>query len=446
MSLPTSRACVGLAALLMLSFVPAGCGDVPRVNADHPAGSASPRVEVVKPERATIRRTTVQPGQIEAYETTLIFAKVSGYVRNWDVDIGSKVSKGQVLAVLSVPELDAEAEQKQATIEEAEAKLAQAKASEEVAQADLISAKTKLAEIQAGIKRAGADLVRWQAEFKRVQQLFNERAQTGTLLDETQSKLRASESARDEVDAQVKTAEAAVRQGDALLDKARSDVIAAAATIKVARFDAQRVQALRGYATIVAPYDGVITQRNVDVGDLTTPGTQGQSLFTVARDDLVRITVSVPEMYATEVNFGDRALVHLQAANGKDFEGKVSRTSWTLDPKNRTLRAEIDVPNPKGTLRPGLYAYVTVIVEEHADALTVPVSAVVRQDSQNYCVVVANGSAERKQVALGLEEGTRAEVLSGLRGEDTIVKGYASSLSDGQSVSVIVPEPAKGKP
>ena len=119
----------------------------------HDASPPVTRVEVIRPERGTIRRTTVQPGQIEAYEVTAIFAKVSGYVHNWNVDIGTKVTKGQELAVLTVPELDAEAEQKQATVEESQAKLAQARASEEVAQADLASAEAKLIQARAGIKR-----------------------------------------------------------------------------------------------------------------------------------------------------------------------------------------------------------------------------------------------------------------------------------------------------
>ena len=231
---------IGLAALVALATTTAGCGQAAAVKADHTTGPAITRVEVVKPVRATIRRSTEEPGQIEAYEVTPIYAKVSGYVQKWNVDIGAKVVKGQVLAVLSVPELDAEAEQKMATVEETEAKLAQAKASEEVAQANLASAQAKLTEVQAGTKRADADLARWQAEFKRVEQLHNERALTGSLLDETRSKLRSSESSREEVYAQVKTAEVAVRQGQAMLDKARSDVTAAAATIKVARSDARR--------------------------------------------------------------------------------------------------------------------------------------------------------------------------------------------------------------
>jgi len=439
------RRLFALASLVALATTSAGCGQASAVKTGLATGPAVTRVELITPERGMIRRSTVQPGQIEAYEVTPIHAKVSGYVQKWTVDIGTKVAKDRVLAVLSVPELDAEAEQKQATVGESEAKLAQAKASEEVALADLASAEAKLIATRAGIKRADADLVRWQAEFKRVEQLFNQRAQTGSLLEETRSKLMSSESARDEVRAQVKTAEVAVRQGQAMLDKARSDVTAAAASIKVSRFDAERVQAMRGYETIAAPYDGVVTHRNVKVGDLTEAGSRGQALFTVARDDLVRITVGVPEMYAIEVEPGDRALIRLQASAGKDFEGKVTRTSWTLDAKNRTLRTEIDVPNPKGALRPGLYAYATIVVEEHAGALTVPITALVRQDSQSFCIAVVDGRAVRKPVAVGLEDGTRAEILSGLEGNEAVVKAYAASFAEGQPLAVIEPEATKGK-
>lgn len=433
-----TRVLFGLSWLVVLAATTAGCGPANTATA-HTAGQAVTRVEVVRPERQTIRRSTEQPGQIEAYETTAIYAKVSGYVEKWNVDIGAKVRKAQVLAVLSDPELDAEAEQKQAMVEESEAKLAQAKASEEVAQANVAGARTKLTEVQAGIKRVDADLARWQSEFKRVEQLVGERAVSPSVLDETRSKFRSSESSREEAYAQVKTAEVAVLQGQAMLEKARSDVLLAAASIKVARFDAQRIQAMRGYTSIVAPYDGVVTRRTVDVGDLTTPGTGGQPLFTVARDDVVRITVSVPEMYAIEVEPGDRALIHLQAIAGKDFEGKVTRTSWTLDAKNRTLRTEIDVPNPNGRLRPGLYANTTIVVEEHRDVMTIPTTAVVRENGKDFCAIVDDGKAVRRAIDVGLTEGARTEVVSGLKENEAVVKANVGSLVDGQAVQIEQP-------
>ncbi len=430
-----TRKLFGLASIVVLAATTAGCGQA-RTAKVYAAGPAVTCVEVERPERRTIRRSTEQPGQIEAYEMTSIYAKVSGYVQKWNVDIGTKVTRAQVLALLSDPELDAEADQKQALVEEAEAKLAQAKASQEVAQANLASARTKLTEVQAGIKRVDGDLARWQAELNRVEQLVAERAVTPSLLDETRGKFRSSESSREEGYAQVKTAEVAVLQGQAMLETARSDVLLAAATIKVARFEAQRVEAMRGYTSIVAPYDGVVTRRNVDVGDLTTPGTGGQALFTVARDDVVRVTVSVPEMYAIEVDPGDRALIHLQAIAGKDFIGKVTRTSWTLDAKNRTLRTEIDVPNPKGRLRPGLYANVTIVVEEHADVLTIPTTAVVRDSGKDSCIIVENGKAVRRAIKTGFTDGARTEILAGLTESEDVVKANLGSLVDGQAVEI----------
>jgi RND family efflux transporter MFP subunit len=231
------------------------------------------------------------------------------------------------------------------------------------------------------------------------------------------------------------SADAAVRQSAAMLEKARADVTAARVSVKVARADARRAMALRDYAKIVAPYDGVVTRRNVDVGDLTQPGSHGEPLFIVVRDDLVRLTVSVPEMIATEVDPGDRVEIRLQALRGLNLEGRVTRTSWTLDAKNRTLRTEIDLPNPNGKLRPGLYANVTVIAEEHRDVLTVPSSALVKDQSRACCVVVSDGKALRKFVIVGMEDGTRTEIVSGLDANDKVVKANSASLVDGQSVS-----------
>ena len=195
---PILRILIGWPRWSLLAVAAAGCGGTPR-GQGRPAPVARPSraSKSCGPMRARSGASIEQPGQIEAYEVTAIHAKVSGYVQKWNTDIGSKVTRGQVLAVLSVPELDAEVEQKQALIEEAEAKVTQARASEDVAQANLVSTRAKLEEVQAGIKRADADVARWQSEFHRIEELFHQRAQTGSLLDETRSKLRSSESTRD---------------------------------------------------------------------------------------------------------------------------------------------------------------------------------------------------------------------------------------------------------
>ncbi len=400
------------------------------------------RVEVVRPARQTMRRTVEEPGQVEAFESTAVHARVAGYVRSWGVNIGSKISRGQVMAEIDVPEAEAEADQKRAMVELAQARRAQAVAGVEVAGADVAASDAKLVEARAGMRRVEADLARWQSEFARIEQLHRERAQTGSLVDETRSKLRGAEAMREESEAQIKTAQAAVAQAKAALDKARADVVAASAGIAVARSELRGAEALLAYNRIVAPYDGVVTRRNVDTGHLTVPGGQGESLFVVARSDLVTVAVSVPELFAAAVDTGDRVAIRLQAIPGRTFEGKVTRTGYALDPKSRTLRVEVDLPNRDGKLHPGLYAYASIVVEEHPDALTLPTSAVARDGDKAYCVVVRDGHAARRPIGLGLADGTSTEIFTGLRGDEDVVKAGVGSLADGQAVEVAKPASA----
>jgi RND family efflux transporter MFP subunit len=436
---------ISLAVAVSAGAVIAGCERPTEKKAGH-AAQAVMRVEVVRPGRHAVQRTVGEPGQLVAVETTPIHAKIAGYVQNVTVDIGYEIKKGQVLAELSVPEDEADLQEKRAAVAQAEARRAQAEAAVKVRQDAVTSAEARVAEVRAGIKRADADLARWQQEFRRVEQLFRERVQTGTLLDETRSKHQAAEASCDEVRAQVKSAEAALSESRSELDKARSDVVAATASIEVARAAARHAEAVLEYTRIEAPYDGIVTQRNVDTGHLTRPGSDAAPLFIVARTDPMTIAVDLPETYATEVNPGDHALIKLQAMKGRTVEGEVTRTAWALDPKTRTIRAEIDIPNPGGKLRPGLYAYATVIVEEHKDALTIPTTAIVQEKEKIFCLVVADGKAVRKPIETGLSDGTRTEVVSGLEGSELVVKANAASLSDGQVVKVQEEAAKGGKP
>ena len=406
-----------LAALGIFAVLCAGCGESASEATSRTAkADVSPvtRVMTVVPERTTIRRTSEQPGQVEAFEVTPIYAKLSGYVRTVSVDIGDRVKKGQVLAELWVPEVVADFKQKRAMIDQAQAEKSQAEATVEVSRAGVASAEAKVAEIQAGLQRSEADVARWRSEFSRIEQLFRERAQTGSLLDETRNKLKAAESTHEEVGASVKSAQAALAEAKAVLDKARSDVKTALAHIEVARFDAERAEAMQGYSKILAPFDGVVTRRGIDTGRLTTVGTVGEPLFVVTRSDILTISVGVPETDAPFVNAGDGARVRLLALDSRTFEGKVTRTAWALDSATRTLLTEIDLPNVDDALRPGLYAYVTIIAEEHKNALTLPATAIVKDGGKSFCVTVAGSRAQRKEVRVGLSDGKRTEVLSGL--------------------------------
>jgi RND family efflux transporter MFP subunit len=147
----------------------------------------------------------------------------------------------------------------------------------------------------------------------------------------------------------------------------------------------------------------------------------------------------VPELFTAGVDPGDVARVRLQAIPGRTFEGKVTRTAYALDTKSRTLRVEIDLPNPDGKLHPGLYAYATIVLDEHRDALTLPASAVGRDGTKAFCMGVREGHAVRLPVEVGIGDGTRVEILSGLDGGEAVVKVNAASLTDGQSVELVEP-------
>ncbi|MHB1556282.1 MAG: efflux RND transporter periplasmic adaptor subunit [Isosphaeraceae bacterium] len=428
----------GLATAVILLAMAAGCEPVPEGKGGQ-AGLPLAHVETVHPERHTVRRRVGEPGELQAFETATIGARIPGYVRSWTVNIGDRVKKGQVIAELSVPELEADVQQKKAGVDQAVARRKLAGAAVKVSEANVAAAEAKLTEVRAGIKRAEADLIRWQAECNRVEQLFKERAQTGSLLDETRNKLHSAEATRDEVTAQIASAEVAVIQARASLEQAHSDVGASAAAIEVARADARHAEALFGFARIEAPFDGIVIQRNVDTGDLTQPGADQPPLFVIARSDVVTIWVAIPELFAPAVNPGDRAEVKLQAIPGRIIEGKVTRISWALDPRVRTLRAEIDIPNPEAKLQPGLYATATIIAEEHPDVLTLPITAVVSEQGKTYCIAVVDGKAVHRPIRIGISDGIRTEVVSGIVASDAVVKANAASLVDGQPVQVIEP-------
>ncbi len=155
--------------------------------------------------------------------------------------------------------------------------------------------------------------------------------------------------------------------------------------------------------------------------------------------DIVRIFVEVPELEVEWVNDGDTAIVRVQAISGKIYDAKVTRNSWSIDPTNRSLRTEIDVPNPQGALRPGMYATATILLEQRKDVLSLPVTAIVREGSACFVCRVEGGRIDRRRVEVGLRSGNDIEVLSGIGADDTVVLAQVSALKQ-QAVDAIAPE------
>ncbi len=420
-----------------------GCNrgeNAPSTNADPAKVVNVARVTVGKPQRKTLIAKTTQPARIEAFEETPLFTKIAGYVGEVHVDIGDKVTKDQSLVTLRVPELADDVQQNTALVNQAEAEFKQAEAAVAAANAAAETAMAKIAEAQANTTRAAGEYERWKGEYERVKLLAGNGSVTQKLADETLNQFRAAEAAREAAAAAVQSAEAMSRQAQANTVKAEADRAAAGAHVAVAKADLAHANTMFSYSEIRAPYDGVVVTRSVDTGHYVQPASSGpKPIMTVARTDEVRIFVDVPEMEAGGVAVGDPSVLHVQALPESEISAKVTRTSWSLDPANRSLRVEIDVPNAGSHLRPGMYAMATIELAHRENALTMPATAIVRDGNVTYCYCVENDTAKRCAVKLGIRGGPDFEVIGGLDEQQSIVLVHPETLIDGQSLAIESP-------
>ncbi|MFM1996185.1 MAG: Macrolide export protein MacA [Planctomycetota bacterium] len=419
-----------------LAVLAAGCRPEPPPAAQ---AVAVPEVTAAKPERRALTLSTTQPGRIEAFERTPLFAKVAGYVEDVRVDIGDAVKKDELLVRIAVPELLDELHEKEALVTQADAEVRQAESQITASRAAAETAQARIAEADAGLIRANADVERWKSEHDRMQALAAKGSIARKLEEETLNALHAAEAAVQETIARGRSARTGFHEAEAKIGTAEADKVAAAARHKVAVAVVDRVRTMLGYTEIRAPYDGTITRRAVDTGHFVQPasGPQGTPLVEVARTDTVRIFVDVPELEAALVDVGDPAEVRVQAADAEVMRAAVTRTSGALVEANHSLRVEIDVPNAAGRLRSGMYATVTIRLDERREGIVIPVAAVVRDGTATFCCVVRNGKIARRPVELGLRSGGFFEVLSGLDEHVPIVVKQPELFRDGQDVRIV---------
>jgi RND family efflux transporter MFP subunit len=450
-----------LAGGLVLSGA-AGCNQPSKGSPTESAATAGeqPRltVAVVKPQRAAIQLTVRQPGYIQAFEQTPVFAKIPGYVQTLNVDIGDRVSKGAVLAELWVPEMEVDLAQKEALVGQAEAELKRSREMVTVAEADFKSASARVQATLAARLRAEAQLQRDQARYQRLAQAGRNGAIGMEDVEENRLTAETSKAGLEEAKAQVQAAEADREASRAKWVKAQADVAVAAAQLEVAKKNRDQAKVMLHYRLISAPFGGVVTQRNVDTGHFVQPATgpKGEALFVVMRTDIMRIRVEVPEADADWVSKGTAARIRFPVLKSYEISGKVTRISWSLDRTARTLLAEIDVPDPDGKLRPGMYAYATITAERPSE-WTLPASAImtegdVTQGYRSFCYLVEAGKVWHTAVEIGARDNRRVEVLKKqarpnklgeqgqwqeLTGNEEVVQGNLSGLQDGQPVRVL---------
>ena len=392
---------LGVAAVCLLLIVVVAkrvrAGDAHSDEAASGAEAGAVYAAVAPVQRETIANSLSIAGQFMPYQNVELHAKVAGYIKHIYVDIGDRVHAGETLAVLEIPELVAQVDASKAEVHHAEEEIQRSKSE---------------------VSRAQADNVALHANADRL--VNTDKARPGLIaqqeLDDATAKDRASQ---------------------AQVDAAKSSLAAAEQQLQVAKADQQHYSALSDYATITAPYAGVVTWRYADTGSLVQAGTSNTSglpVVTVAQVDVLRLRIPVPESLAAKVRIGDSADVHVQA-NGQHFTGKVSRFTDALDPSTRTMQVEIDVPNPKYELQPGMYADVTLEANSKADALTIPITAVSRSGGKTTVLVVdSNDRVQAREIQIGIESPNKVQILSGLQEGEHVIVGNLGSYQAGEIV------------
>jgi RND family efflux transporter MFP subunit len=383
---------VGLASILM-ALLPS-CGRV-RAKSD----SAAPvTVGVTKVTRKSLQRQITLSSELVPFQEIDVYAKESGFVKNLYVDYGSRVQTGQLMAVLEIPELEAQLQVDQSAIKNA---------TDEVSRAEH------------QLKRYQAMYKALHLEYTRLNGVFE--SQPGLV-------------AQQEVDdAQGKDLAAASE-----VDSAESSLEAAQSELLVARSRLIHDQALFAYARITAPFAGVVTQRYANLGTLmqagTSSSTQSMPLVRLSEDDLFRLVIPVPESSVRYIRVNDPVEVQVPSLN-RSFPGKVARFSVDVREDTRTMHTEVDVPNPGRLLMPGMYAETTLTLEAKDNVLSVPLEAVNHEGDQAKVYVVSpTGKVEDRVITVGLQTSTDAEVVSGLAEGESAIVSDRSGLKPGQEV------------
>ncbi|MHC4876453.1 MAG: efflux RND transporter periplasmic adaptor subunit [Planctomycetota bacterium] len=420
-----------------------GCNQVESSAEAKSTSDLAPVVQVVTPTRTTITRVTTQPATVHAWHEAEIHGRVAGYLAELKVDIGDNVSRGDVLAQIDAPELKTASQKQEAVIRRLLAEVQRSQAAVKLAEADVQSSEAMASQTAADVGATVAELTAAKSEFDRVRDLVNSMSVAARLLDEAQQKYEAAAAKKSSAEAALASARAAVVVSRERAAVARASMTAAQAEAEVARKTLEEQNIMLGYATLTAPFDGVVTARNVDPGDLvrkTDAAGSGakHSLFSVAQVDQVRVQIALPENEAAIANVGDAVSLRVRALPGQTFNAKINRIARRLDESTRTMLAEVDLPNEDGLLLPGMYAEATITLQETPNSLALAATAVRFDEAGNSTVCIIDGNSKVKVVAVatGFDDGKQIEILGGLEDTARVAAGQLEKLEDGQKVRV----------
>lgn len=383
-----------LVVLMAIAFVACSGSGHGGVQANGPAIT----VGVTRIVRKSLGRQITLSSELVPFQEIEVYAKESGFVKKLLVDYGTRVKAGQVMAILEIPELEAQLQEDQAEIKNA----------------------------MNQVSRAQHELYRYQAQYKALHLQY-------TRLNEVSESQPGIVAQQEVDDAQGKDVAAAsqVDAGQAALEATQSQ-------LSVTKAKLVHDQSLFDYSRITAPFPGVVTERYANLGTLvqagTSSSTQAIPIAKLSQDDLFRLVIPVPESYVRFIHIGDHVDVRVPSLN-RTFPGKVARFSVDVKEATRTMHTEVDVLNPDRLLMPGLYADADLTLEHKEDIPTVPLQAVNHQgDKTTVLVVNANDEIEERPVSLGIQTASDAEVVAGLSEGEQVVVSDRGGLKPGQKV------------
>jgi RND family efflux transporter MFP subunit len=395
---------VGLAA------ISSSCSRGQKVEAREPKASDAPAVAVAKATVEEMSRQVVLTAEFKPFQEVDLMAKVAGYVKNINVDVGDRVQQGQLLAELEIPEMADDLSRGRAEVDRARAEVARAK--DEQQRAESVHQIAHLSYTRL------ADVAKQKAGLVAQQEV-----------DDAHSKDLISE---------------------AQVSGARSALAAAEEQVHVHAAELKRVQTMLDYTRVTAPFAGVITKRYADTGSMlqagTSSSTQAMPLVRLSENSLLRLMVPVPESAVPTVHVGQRVDVRVPTL-GRSFPGRVARFAEKVSSATRTMDTEVDVQNPSLILIPGMYAEVNLTLDRRSAILVIPIPAVDLSGDESLgqvTVVTPEKRIEIRKVRLGLQDAANVEVRSGLHAGDLVVTGNRSSLRAGQEVRPKLIDPASG--
>ena len=361
-----------------------------------------PTASIAPVMRGNLSSTLTVAGEFQPYQEVDLHAKVSGYIRRINVDIGDRIKKGEVLAVLEVPELNAQVAASKAQIQHSESEVARAKSEVTYAQADYVAVHAAYSRLAEAAKR-----------------------RPGLIAEQELDDARAKD-----------------QDAEAKINVAKSALEATEGQLAVSKADNERVQSLEDYSIVTAPFTGVVTMRYADVGSLiqagTASATQSEPVVRVAQSDLLRLRMPVPEEDVPYIHIGSEMQIRVKAT-GKTFACKVIRFTRELNTSTRTMLVEVDVPNPDLSLTSGMYAETTIVLQHKSNVLIIPAGAVERQGGSSYVLVVdRHNKVVKAPVVVGIQGTDRVEISKGLSENQQVIASGQSNYEVGQ---IVQPKP-----